>query len=307
MKRNLIIIGLLLVLSLTVGASLALAQDPVPDAVLVCVHQTTGLMEVVDEPGDCNDKRILIGMYTQEGNDNQTAELAARVEALEAENAALQAQVQAQNTRLSALEATVAGMSGQEGRLADLEDKLFHFSRSGNEITITGANLNIVNGMGSTETTNALGNLVIGYNELREGLADVRDGSHMLVVGSKNNYSSYGGIVVGHFNWTIGAYASVSGGYVNNASGESASVSGGIGNRAQGDFSSVSGGYENLAYGVRSSVSGGVENIATGASSSVSGGWSNHALGEYSSVSGGRQRSATNFYDWVAGGLFQEE
>ena len=40
---------------------------------------------------------------------------------------------------------------------------------------------------------NGLGNVVIGYNELR-GAGDDRSGSHNLVFGSRNNYSSYGGL-----------------------------------------------------------------------------------------------------------------
>ena len=43
---------------------------------------------------------------------------------------------------------------------------------------------------------NGLGNLVIGYNELR-GAGDDRSGSHNLVIGSRNNYSSHGGLVGG--------------------------------------------------------------------------------------------------------------
>ena len=44
---------------------------------------------------------------------------------------------------------------------------------------------------------NGLGNLVIGYNQGRGPGLDNRTGSHNLVVGSKHNYSSYGGIVAG--------------------------------------------------------------------------------------------------------------
>jgi hypothetical protein len=43
---------------------------------------------------------------------------------------------------------------------------------------------------------NGLGNLIIGYNELR-GSGDDRTGSHNLVLGSRNNHSSYAGIVGG--------------------------------------------------------------------------------------------------------------
>src|SRR5262249_7854663 len=50
-------------------------------------------------------------------------------------------------------------------RLAVLEYKLQYISGGPNEVVITGANLRIVNGLGSTETTNGLGNLIVGYNE----------------------------------------------------------------------------------------------------------------------------------------------
>ena len=53
-------------------------------------------------------------------------------------------------------------------RLAALEYKLQYISGGLNEVVITGANLRIVNGLGSTFTTNGLGNLIVGYNELRE-------------------------------------------------------------------------------------------------------------------------------------------
>jgi hypothetical protein len=44
---------------------------------------------------------------------------------------------------------------------------------------------------------NGLGNVVIGYNEPR-GAGDDRSGSHNLVIGSQNNFSSYGGFMAGH-------------------------------------------------------------------------------------------------------------
>ena len=56
---------------------------------------------------------------------------------------------------------------GMRKRLAALEYKLQYVSGGHNEVVITGANLRIVNGLGDTETTNGLGNLIVGYNELR--------------------------------------------------------------------------------------------------------------------------------------------
>ena len=53
-------------------------------------------------------------------------------------------------------------------RLAALEYRLQYITGGPNEVVITGANLRIVNGLGDTETTNGLGNLIVGYNESRK-------------------------------------------------------------------------------------------------------------------------------------------
>ncbi len=224
-----------------------------------------------------------------------------------------------------------------EAQVADLQELLEHFTRDGDDIYIEGANLHVVNGEGSTSDTNGVGNVIIGYNEPRGANWDIRTGSHMLVVGSQNNYSGCGGIVVGILNETNGEYASVSGGAGNTATGDYASVSGGAGNTATGDYASVSGGANNTATGdlgsvsggldntvtayaycasvsggafntasgIYDSVSGGMSNTAYGWGASVSGGSDNTASGTRASVSGGRNRSATGMYNWVAGGLFQ--
>jgi hypothetical protein len=182
-----------------------------------------------------------------------------------------------------------------EQRLQALEDKLaaFTFDDAHNEVVITGVNLRIVNGLDATETTNGLGNLIVGYNELRaEGEENIRTGSHNVVVGEQLNFSSFGGIVVGHFNEIRGSFSSVSGGQQNTASEQFSLVSGGLFNTASGRWSSVIGGNANVASGVLSSVSGGINNMASGIWSSVSGGFQRTALGEF---------------DWVAGTLFEDE
>ncbi|MFO0891208.1 MAG: hypothetical protein U0790_18950 [Isosphaeraceae bacterium] len=104
---------------------------------------------------------------------------------------------------------------------------------------------------------------------------NARTGSHNLILGDLNNYSSYGGLVVGSFNAVTDAYCSVSGGVGNTAS----------------------------VFG--SSVSGGVGNTASGAESTVSGGYRNTAVGFTSSVSGGSFRAAPGDYNWAAGELFE--
>jgi hypothetical protein len=105
---------------------------------------------------------------------------------------------------------------GMAERMATMEKKLaaMDFDDAANEVVITGANLRIVNGLGTTDTANGLGNLIVGYNESRppnEG-PDVRAGSHDVVVGRRLNFSSFGGLVVGFLNEISGRFASVSGG-----------------------------------------------------------------------------------------------
>jgi hypothetical protein len=186
-----------------------------------------------------------------------------RVAALEASVGQLQATVGQQQATITALQAKLAKVT---------------VSADGNDITISGANLHIVNGMGSTDAKpfNGLGNLIIGYNESRKEFreADVRTGSHNLIVGSQNNYSSYAGICVGNYD-TISA-----------------------------PFAAVSGGYENTASGFSSSVLGGSYNTASGREASVSGGLGNTASGSLSCVGGGYNVSNDNGYGWSAGGNY---
>ena len=107
-------------------------------------------------------------------------------------------------------------------------------------IRISGVNVQLVNGMGSTwgnqaaeiwdfatHRTNGLGNLIIGYQENRtdDGVGDTDDsnyrtGSHNLVVGAMNNYWSWGGLIVGARNAMGGWLSTVAGGYNNIANGE---------------------------------------------------------------------------------------
>jgi SOS response associated peptidase (SRAP) len=159
-------------------------------------------------------------------------------------------------------EAKGKGQKGLAHRVAALEKLLKHFSREKNEIFITGANLHLVNGLGQTgcgspeepipDCPNALGNLIVSYNESRAdpGDPDVRTGSHNVVVGQGHNFSRFGGLVVGYRNTISGDFASVSGGgEFNGASGFAAAVRGGERNTASGHHSSVSGGRSNTASG----------------------------------------------------------
>ena len=69
-------------------------------------------------------------------------------------------------------------------------------------IRLQGVNVQVVNGLGDTQTENGLGNVIVGYNEFStrgpDEPDDVRTGSHNLVGGAGNSFSSHGGVVVGH-------------------------------------------------------------------------------------------------------------
>src|SRR5262249_16437053 len=134
------------------------------------------------------------------------------------------------------------------------------------------------------------GNLIVGYNELRFS-DNVRTGSHNVVMGIRNNFSSFGGLVVGDFNEISGECWWGRGGTSNTARGELASVSGGFANTASGLASWVSG-FVNTASGGASSVSGGQFNTASGDLASVSGGQQNTASGDFATVSGGVPKAA---------------
>ena len=266
--------------------------------------------------------------YSEEGGlPAELAELSARVTQLES-------QVEALLTQLDTHSAIAAAHHIPESIAVPLlEDLLNGVSRYtdefGNEtLQFSGMNVQIVNGIYQTDSTNGTGNLIIGYNESRETLGDPMDcpdgfycdrrgGSHMLVIGKWNNYTSFGGMVVGNRNETSGVYASVSsgmrnlangdhasvrGGHVNTASGNNASVSGGALNLANGHYASVSGGSSNTANGFTSSVNSGAGNTASGSNASVSGGANNEASGISASISGGQYNEASGYLSSVNGG-----
>jgi len=70
----------------------------------------------------------------------------------------------------------------------------------------------------------------------------VRTGSHNLILGYQNDYTSYGGFAAGDYNTITASFASVSGGGANRVSAPGASVSGGSHNTVSGAYASVSGG-----------------------------------------------------------------
>lgn len=254
---------------------------------------------------------------------------------------ALKGAVNDNDARIAALEALVQSLQAtvetQASTIGELETKLAHVSMVTHNgqptMRFSGINVQIVNGLGVTDSVNGTGNLIVGYDEADEssifrctiGWNDVtqapvmdqttcaeaggtwtnagfKDGSHYIVAGTQNNYSRFGGVVLGYGNTGNYDYANVTAGYQNIASGPSAAVSGGYRNTASGRFASVSGGGSGAATNTWASVSGGSSGVASGTYASVSGGSRNIASGNSASVSGGMQNEASSDDASVSGG-----
>jgi hypothetical protein len=196
------------------------------------------------------------------------------------------AQVDSLKRRVGALEATLAGVS-----------------RSGQTLRLSGLNLQLVSGSGSTSgPVNGRGNLIIGYGEHRA--ADHQTGSHNLVLGVNQSFTAYGGVVGGYQNTLSGRYGAVFGIY-NTADGPASTVAGGPQNGATGFASAVAGGYSSTASGDFAAVAGGASNTASGNESAVAGGASNAASGLYSAVAGGSFNTASGVASLARGGQHQ--
>src|SRR5262249_49764523 len=145
--------------------------------------------------------------------------------------ASLESQIKTLQARVDALEALLSGVTRTDDQM-------------GSTLLFTGMNLQVVNGSGSTNTPNGLGNVIIGYNRPRNGVTD-RRGSHDLVIGDSHVYAGTSGVVVGRWNDLRGANSFVSG-ELNGVSGGDSFVAGGQENGAD-QWSFVGGGQENSA------------------------------------------------------------
>jgi len=160
-----------------------------------------------------------------------------------------QSQIAALQTRIATLEnRPVGGVAGLENYVT-LDPNPIN-GVTGPHLLITGVNVHIRSGSQATDdggTPRGLGNLIIGYNETSNTVVMPRSGSHNLVMGTMNGFSSVGGAVLGQQNQVTGRYAAVLAGELNVASGISASILGGNQNTALGRDSTVYGGQLNVS------------------------------------------------------------
>ncbi len=181
-------------------------------------------------------------------------------------------------------------------------------------VVFSGLNVQIVDGLAATSAVNGTGNLVLGYDENPSGRKQT--GSHDLIVGEDNGYTSYGQLVAGYDDQVTDSYATAIG--LGNLASGYASLAAGHGNTASGSESTVAGGQSNHASGPESSIAGGAFNTAGGTYGVVAGGCSNLAgsgtvtvnadckstktfAGDFASVTGGAGNQATAIDSAVSG------
>ena len=244
-------------------------------------------------------------------------------------------------SRIRDLEAAIANLRGLNGVLS------IETLNGAKTVRLTGVNLQVVNGLNRTDTVNGTGNVIVGYDEantfttkpicsLAHALTGVelndeagclgaggvfstqhKSGSHNLVLGLANGYSSFGGLVGGRFNYINEMFASAVSGVDNRSSGRFSGIFGGqghvtqdsgtvilggIGGQARGHLATVVGGVGNVATGENATVTGGERNTASGRTAYAAGGLINTASGESSSTVGGRNNTVSGLRNSNFGG-----
>ena len=158
-------------------------------------------------------------------------------------NAALQVALNAAKADISTVSVKVAAL---DTKAADIVPGLGEYLKidkttvlqgvRGPHLMFKGVNVHVQSGSGATENNAApyegLGNLIIGYNENTPTPTLTRTGSHNLVGGGMNSFSSVGGMVFGYQNTISGPYANVVGGSANLAQGPNSTVYGSTSQRA---------------------------------------------------------------------------
>lgn len=174
----------------------------------------------------------------------QVTELQSKLAALTSSEESLLALLTAAQTQISALLARVQVLEANGGGGGTIPANLTALSRyvtvdpnpvngvTGPHVIFTGVNVHVRSGSGNTGdngTPTGLGNLMVGYNEGPHPIGG-RMGSHNIVGGTLNAFTSSGGLVLGSQNWINGQYATILGGENNQADGIASSVLGGRGN-----------------------------------------------------------------------------
>lgn len=208
----------------------------------------------------------------------------------------MQAQITALQSQVASLEASaVPGL----GDYVSVDD-------SAHTVFVSGANLQVVNGLGTDLSQNSLGNVIAGYNTpVNDSELLERTGSHNIIVGKGQRYtgscnliggqdnlaSGTLGIVLGSQNDLGGIRNVMIGGANNQASGVINVIVGGVANVIDGEAGVVLGGQQNEVDGNKNVVLGGKTNIASGQLGAIMGGITNSVVSSYGSIVGGESNS----------------
>jgi hypothetical protein len=175
--------------------------------------------------------KALMATTSTTSNPNVT-QLQAALKAAQDEITLLKGRMASAETRLTAEEqkpaSTSGGVPGLENYVSINTDVMNGVR--GPHIVIRGVNVHVLSGSGATVDNTGLGNLIVGYNESTTGAT--RGGSHNLVGGTMNSFSSSGGLVFGTYNRISGQYSSILGGAQSTASGMYSTVYGGQQNQS---------------------------------------------------------------------------
>ena len=151
--------------------------------------------------------------------------LLALITTLQGQVATLQTALTTANTNITALQTALTAVQGNHalalGPFVSVDSGAEN-GLAGPNVIISGANVHIESGSGTTVDSTGLGNLVIGYDEdsIEPSTINVnRTGSHNLIVGPQNEFTASGGMVSGFANAILANYAGVTGGECNTAGG----------------------------------------------------------------------------------------
>jgi hypothetical protein len=170
-------------------------------------------------------------------------------------------QIEKLESRIEELESTLEKLSSVG--VGKLNHYLtFHEENGCITARLTGINVQIVNGEGSTKTANCKGNLILGYNEPSSEMSVNRSGSHNLVIGFRHNYTSYCGIVNGESNILGAEYGAILNGSECAANEGHITMCGGYDHKGNGGSSTFLGGFDNGGTGTRAVFIEGTNNRA---------------------------------------------
>lgn len=229
----------------------------------------------------------------------------------------MQAQITALQTQVAALESSsIPGLAAY----MSVDD-------SAHKVLINGANLQVVNGLGTDLSQNGLGNIIGGYNTpAAESELLERTGSHNIIVGQGQRYTGNCNLIGGQDNLASGTWGIVLGtqndlggirnvmigGSNNEANGAVNLVLGGAANAVEGEHNVVLGGLSNSAFSDFNVVLGGEANVANSGISAILGGWGNTTLSTVNSVILGGNNNTIGSSDGntsssvISGGRFNE-